>query len=120
MATTSNHVTAADHDFTIYKGDTWNVQLTFTDDNSDPVDLSGAALKIQVKSTKGSSTSVLELTEGSGITVSGAGSNIVTINTVADISKGNYYYDLEATYSPTNIITFLKGKVIVVEDVTRA
>lgn len=119
MATTSNLVAAANHNFELYRGDSWNCQLVFTDSNSDPIDLSEATLRMQIKTAKGVSASVKQLTIGSGLTLSGAGSNVVTINTSVDMeAKKSYVYDLEAAFSD-NTITYLKGTITVQEDVTR-
>lgn len=119
MATESNHITAAEHNFLVYAGDTWTVSLTFTDSNSAPIDLSAATLLLQIKKSKSAADPVLELSEGNGLTVGGAGSNVVTISTVANLPKGTYHYDLQSTFSASSITTYLRGTISVTEDVTR-
>jgi hypothetical protein len=118
MATESNLVIAADHNFKLYKGDTFSAVLTFTDGSGSAINLSAATLVMQVKSKATDSTSELELTEGDGLTVSGGSSNIVTISSNHDLAAGRYVYDFQATTGST-VVTYLKGFITVYQDVTR-
>jgi hypothetical protein len=118
MATESNLIVAADHNFKVYKGDTFNAVLTFTDENGAAIDLSGSTLLMQIKKRATDSLSEQALTEGDGLTVSGAGNNIVTISADMDIAAGRYVYDFQAT-TGSNVITYLKGAIVVYQDVTR-
>lgn len=118
MATESNLIIAADHNFKVYKGDTFEAVLTFTDENGTAIDLSGATLLMQIKSNKTDSTSEVELTEGDGLTVSGGSNNIVTIFSNHDLDAGRYTYDFQAT-TGSRVVTYLKGFITVYQDVTR-
>lgn len=115
---TSNLITAADHDFKLYQGDYWSCQLVFTDNSSNPIDLSGGTIKMQIKVGKGVADYIKQLTIGNGLTLSGAGNNTITINTTVDFDARSYVYDLQVEFSD-KVVTYLKGTITVTEDVTR-
>ncbi len=102
-----------------YRGDTLTRTFTILDSAGSPVNLSTAAVKMQVRS-KPDSEVLLELTEGNGITVGGAGNNVISISKVCDISDcGSYHYDLQATFSATDVRTYVRGAFIVQKDITQ-
>ncbi len=68
----------ANQDINYYNNDSKVKSYTVTDENGDPVDLSGDTLTLTVKKTK-SGTAVETLSTASEITVSGANDNIVNI-----------------------------------------
>jgi hypothetical protein len=60
------------------------------------------------------------MSEGSGITVGGAGNNVITISKIISIQTGGkYYYDLQATFADGTVQTYLRGQFIVTEDITQ-
>jgi hypothetical protein len=63
---------------------------------------------------------MMTLTEGDGLTVGGAGNNVITISRVIDIQGcGFYYYDIQATFSSGVVSTYVKGSFIVQKDITK-
>lgn len=119
MSTETNCIAAEDHHFKLYKGDTWETELTFTDELDAAVDLGAALLKMQIKRNANDVEVLKELSIGSGLVLSGTGNNIVTISTVADLPATQYVYDLQATYPGGKVTTFLRGIITITEDVTR-
>lgn len=116
--TATNLISAAPLDFTVYAGDSFKVTLTFTDTNNQPIDLSTATLKMQVKRNLGIPNPALTLTSSDGITISGGSHNILSINKVINLKGAVYFYDLQSTATDGTIITYLRGKFTVVQDVT--
>jgi hypothetical protein len=103
----------------LYRKNRWSVELVFTwKPSGDPIDFSTATLKLQIKRNIRDTTYVKQLTVGSGLTVSGTGSNIVTILTQANIPAGSYVYDLTAFYAGSDPITYLKGSLTVEQNVS--
>jgi hypothetical protein len=84
-----------------------------------PIDLSTAAVEIEIRKTITSSTVELTLTEsGGGITVGGQNNNMITINKDINLAAGNYVYDMAVKFSNTNIKTYIWGNFIVYQDIT--
>lgn len=115
---TLNTIVADTLNITALKGDTMTAAITLTDDNNAAVDLSTATLLMQIRKTAKSEDVELALTEDDGITVSGAGNNIITLSKIIDIDSGCYVYDLQATFSAGSVVTYLRGGFTVEEDVT--
>ncbi len=87
--------------------------------NTVPIDLSTAAVEIEIRKTITSSTVELTLTEGGGgITVGGQNNNMITINKDINLAAGNYVYDMAVKFSNTNIKTYIWGNFIVYQDIT--
>ncbi len=87
--------------------------------NTVPIDLSTAAVEIEIRKTINSSTVELTLTEsGGGITVGGVNNNMITINKDINLAAGNYVYDMAVKFSNTNIKTYIWGNFIVYQDIT--
>ena len=100
-----------------YRNDTLIKTFTITE-NSVPVDLSTAVVKIQVRE-KPDAPVLFEFTEGNGLTVGGVGNNVISMSKVVDLSMcGRYYYDLQATFTSGIVSTYLLGTFIVKKDIT--
>lgn len=98
-----------------YKGDTLYKLLTLTDGNGDPLDLSTATVAMQIRRKAGEDI-LLSLTEGSGLTVS---TNTVLIDSLIDLDKGNYKYDIQFVYASGLVRTYIAGTFSVPDDITR-
>lgn len=116
MANSINTVAAANVSITVYAGDTFTAQLTFTDNAGNPIDFTDITLKMQVKKMPIGTIS-LQFTEGGGITKN---VNVVTLSKIISIKGGAYVYDLQATDVDNNVITYLQGTFTVMQDVTDA
>lgn len=87
--------------------------------NTVPIDLSTAAVEIEIRKTITSTTVELTLTEGGGgITVGGQNNNMITINKDINLTAGNYVYDMAVKFSNNNIKTYIWGNFIVYQDIT--
>lgn len=107
------------YNITAKRNDTLSRVLTFVDQSSVAIDLSSATLKMQVRKQY-DQTVLLELTESDGLTVSGAGNNIVTISKIITIPlPGAYRYDLQAVFSGGMVRTYLEGSFTVTADITQ-
>lgn len=117
--TESNLIIAADHNFKILRGDNPSCTLEFLDALNAPIDLTGATIKMQARWKLSDVEVVKEWTLASGLAVSGAGNNIVTITGFDTLRAGLLYYDMQFTFLSGEKITYLKGNIQVVEDATR-
>lgn len=98
----------------LWRGDTWSQTFTLTQDG-DPYSLSGASAKIQIRK-KPQSTDVILLIDGANCAIS---SNVITVSKLLAIDAGEYYWDLQVTFSDGTVKTFLWGSFNVNQDVTR-
>jgi hypothetical protein len=90
--------------------------------NGTPINITNYTAALQVRSLPSDPTTVLSLSTGSGITITGATGTVEVHATAAQtraIDEGTYYYDLEIT-APTGVVTRLvQGQVVVSAEVTR-
>jgi len=102
-----------------YRNDTLQRTITLTDGSGNAISLSTADVKLQVRN-RPDGTVLLALTEGDGITISGAGNNVITLSkNVSIVDAGCYFYDLQAAFSSGVITTYIRGSFIVYEDITK-
>jgi len=102
-----------------YRNDTLQLTFTITDGSAQPISLSTADVKMQIRRHPDGDVEQA-LTEGNGITVGGANNNVITISKVISIENGgNYVYDLQASFASGVVITYVKGYFILFEDVTK-
>ncbi len=77
---------------------------------------------MQVRVDHSSPTYIVELTVGSGITITGATGQIsitITAGATATIQPGTYVYDIELVAPNTTVQRLLEGKFVVTPEVTR-
>ena len=77
---------------------------------------------MQVRVDHSSPTYIVELTVGSGITITGATGQIsitITAGATAAIQPGTYVYDIELIAPNTTVQRLLEGKFVVTPEVTR-
>lgn len=113
---------AVSYNVSIDQGADWYLNVTYDNPNGTPVNITSYTAALQLRSLPESATTVLSLSTGSGITITGA-SGLVAIHATATqtraIDEGTYYYDLEIT-SPAGVVTRLvQGQAIVTPEVTR-
>lgn len=127
MALTINLDTAQRLDITCRKGDSFNLELTFTDDSGTAIDLSDYSFKMDVRESDTASGTILNDTNFT-YTVSGDDSNTLTVaapgSTMEGVDGGMYVYDLQSDSdgdddsSTGTIKTWLYGIFKVNEDIT--
>ena len=113
---------AVAYNTTIDQGADWYLTVTYEDPNGTAINITNYTAALQVRSLPSDPTTVLSLSTGSGITITGATGTVEVHATAAQtgaIDEGNYYYDLEIT-APTGVVTRLvQGQVVVSAEVTR-
>ena len=109
------------YNITCPQGATFDRTFTISVSGS-PMNLTGYSAAMQVRETFDSSSTVVSLTNGSGITLGGtAGTIAVVISSTASaaIADGYYSYDLEITSGGGVKDRILQGKFVVTPEVTR-
>ncbi len=119
MATQINLDVATRVDITCRKGDTFNLELTFTDEDGTALDLSsGYTWKMDVKETDTSSSDIIS---DNSFTYTGNSSGVLTITatstTMAGVDGGLYVYDLQSVNNSV-VTTWIYGVFKVNEDVS--
>src|SRR6056300_1385131 len=87
---------------TFPQGATWDLSITYTDADGDPIDLSNHSARMQVRQSYTSTDTVLDLSSGSGITLGGSAGTIditVPAATTVGVAPLRYVYDLEVDVS---------------------
>jgi hypothetical protein len=106
----------------IDQGADWFFNVTYENPAGTPVNITSYTAALQLRSLPESTTAVLSLATGSGITITGASGLVAVRATAAQtgaIIAGDYYYDLEIT-SPLGVVTRLvQGQALVNPQVTR-
>lgn len=118
MATQINLDTSTRVDITCRKGDTFKLELTFTDSDGVAIDISGYTWKMDVKETD---TSASDIIAEDSFTYSGASNGKLSITATATVMSGVdgglYVYDLQSTNSG-DVKTWVYGIFKVNEDVS--
>lgn len=99
------------------QGTTFSTTIFITDDNGDPVDLSGYTGRSQIRKHYTSSNSVsfsVSLTEATGVVSLG-----LTANQTSILTAGRYVYDVEVVSSANVVSRIIEGIVTVTPEVTR-
>ena len=115
------------YNFTIEQGSTFTRTLKYKNSEGTAIDLSGHAVRMQLRTSISSTTKIIDLTETQGtndsvITVGGDGNNeitiVITAVDTAAMSFDTAVYDLEIESS--NVVTrLLQGKIKLSKEVTR-
>jgi hypothetical protein len=108
----------AQYNIQMWKNDTWNNTFTLLNEAT-PINLTGATVEIQIRKKANSTDALATLTIGSGITISGASFNVITVAYNVDIDAGSYVYDMAIQFSDGTEKTYIWGIFIIYEDVTK-
>ena len=111
----------------INQGATWQIEVEYLDPDGDPVDLTGYEIRMQVRSTyadqDGSNTPLVDLSIGSGVTVTSAvgGTFRLTIDRDDSVAlpPGNWVYDMEIESAGGQVTRLFYGRALVRPEVTR-
>jgi hypothetical protein len=109
----------------IEQGADWNLYLIFQEANGTATNLTGCSLKMKIKTnyTENNGTLVANLTSPSGgISITSLTGGLVTVtmpaSTTANLTSGNYVYDLKLI-SPTGLVDReIQGGAVVLPGVT--
>ena len=103
------------------KNDTFSsVEFIYKDNLDAPIDLTGVTIQIQFRYRSKTGTVVKDITTGSGITLTDAVNGKFEIDAFTPINWAVdcYYYDVQVTFSATNIKTYVWGLVKILQDIT--
>jgi len=108
--------------FSHIKGDTFD-QVNFElKVNSIAKDLTGAIIRMQLRTNPNDITSALSLTSVSsaGITITSAINGLFKINTqIIDIPVLDYEYDIEIKFADNTVKTYVAGIFSITQEITR-
>ena len=110
-------------DLTINQGATFELTVTWKDSAGTAINLTGYSARMQVRETYSSSTSIVSLTNGAGITLGGAAGTIAIVisatTTAALTAPFSGVYDLELVNAGGVVTRLLQGAATVTPEVTR-
>ena len=110
-------------DLTINQGATFELTVTWKDSAGTAINLTGYSARMQVRETYSSSTSIVSLTSGAGITLGGAAGTIAIVvsatTTAALTAPFSGVYDLELVSAGGVVTRLLQGAATVSPEVTR-
>jgi hypothetical protein len=115
------------HNLTLERGVTFHREIKYEyqpegQDALQPINLFGATAEFQVRKNKSSTTTLLSLYEGNGITMDGANGLIMLDITDEDTDGIDFnvgYYDLKVIYPTGQEERILQGRFAVSREVTR-
>lgn len=103
----------------LVQGDDLNFTVALTDDNGDPVNISGDSFKMQIRRADGSV--VKTLTTGGGITITGTNTIYGTVagTDTDDLDPDyTYNYDIQWTLSGGTVRTIVSGRIKAYKQIT--
>lgn len=103
------------------RGDTFQRNFTITDDDDNPIDLTGYTCRLQIRENA-SRDAVLSATTSNYISITGASDNIITVVVPASLMSfdaRSYLWDLEVTSTGSVTETWLAGTFTLVQDITQ-
>jgi hypothetical protein len=106
--------------FTHIKGDTFDEVAFSIKINNVDLDLTGATIKMQLKKTSDSSSSLSFTSVASaGITITNPSGGLFKINEqIIDIEVFNYAYDIQLTLSSGVVKTYVSGTFNITKEIT--
>lgn len=110
-------------DITINQGATFELTITWKDSAGTAINLSGYTARMQVRETYSSTTPIVSLTNGAGITLGGAAGTIAIVisatTTAALAAPFSGVYDLEIVSAGGVVTRLVQGTATVSAEVTR-
>lgn len=110
-------------DITINQGATFELTVTWKDSTGAAINLTGYSARMQVRETYSSASTIVSLTNGSGITLGGAAGTIAILisatTTAALTAPFSGVYDLELVSAGGVVTRLLQGAATVTPEVTR-
>ncbi len=123
MATPKLDAQAGKLNIVIEQGTTFNPIMTYTDENDNPIDLTGFTARMQIRLKRTSTDVIHELTtENGGITLGGAAGTIALLITDVDTAAFSFkpsIYDLELISSGGIVTRLLQGSVTLSTEATK-
>jgi hypothetical protein len=113
-------INPATYNITAYQGATYDLSLTWAIGGT-AVNLTSYTAAMQVRENASSTSTILSLTNGSGITLGGTAGTIavaVSASTMGSAIPGNYVYDLELN-SGSQVTRLIQGGFAIQAEVTK-
>ena len=110
---------ASDVRLGVRRGDTLAVQFEFLDSDEDPVDITGATARFQVRAAHDDDSTVISVDQSNGITITAASGLIDLETNVSEDLCGTYRWELEIVLSGGQVHTLCGGSLLVEKDVVR-
>jgi hypothetical protein len=109
------------NDINVYRGNDINLNITVTDSNGSPVDITGYTLWFTVKSDENDSDdeATIQKTVTSHTDPTNGLTTFELTNTDTDIPHGTYLYDMQMKDTSNKITTLTKGYFNVTQDITQ-
>ena len=104
----------------IRRGDTYTHQVTETQDDGSPANLTGATYLVQMRSDPDDAAYVAQFATTILNAATGEWKFSLTSTQTAGLEPGLYFYDVQKTHSDGFVQTLFEGEVIVDWDVSRA
>jgi hypothetical protein len=111
-------MTVAEQDIYIDRGADWSQSYVWTfSDTNQAVDLTSAAAPFTIRTSNDTinGTVLLQLTVGSGVTLSAGGSILVamTHTQTAALPKGTFFYDAYVDFASGSQVRILQGQAVI-------
>jgi hypothetical protein len=105
---------------TLKRGDTWRGRTITLEINGDPVDLTGAVVRMQVRTSATAPKAAEWSTVNDTITVTDAAGGVIRVEPrVVDLRPDTYQYDIEYTLEDGRVLTPIEGSWVITSDITR-
>lgn len=108
-------------DIQVYRWDTFKRTISYTDDNWDPIDITGSTTTFTVKSCEEDPDVDAIIQKDADITdaTGGIATLVITATEMADITPDTYVYDLQYKTLAGDVTTLLKWEFKVTYDITQ-
>lgn len=110
-----------DHDLTLYQGKTVNFSLIWG--GSDPIDITGYDARMDIRSSASEAAAEAEFNVGNGRVTVGTTDGLIRVTMSAtdsaELTAGDYVYDIEVIDDSGNVFLGLSGRCEIVAEVTR-
>lgn len=103
----------------IKQGDTFYLEILWTDSEGEPVDMSGCSARMHLRRTPRDPV-LLDMSTDNGRIILGTGLITLSVDalTMRDLSEPEGSFDLQITYADERVVTILGGHFRVIADVT--
>jgi hypothetical protein len=115
-------MTAGVYDFTIEAGADYTALLTWQDASGNPIDITGWTAEMMIRTDYSSTTPLVTLSSGSGISLGGTAGTIaidIPAAETAPLAEGLAIYDLLLTDATGKPMRLIQGTVTISPAVTR-
>ena len=116
-----SQTTVQQNNIVVYRGDDWGCQLTFTDTDGMPIDITGWTIFLTIKVNKDDPDDQAVVTKTVPVTVDPQlGKITITVSSAETYNlDGLYYYDFQFKKQDETIQTLTSGGITFEKDITR-